>query len=308
MKMKYNKMALRLIIGFVALLPAAGCAAGGPLGDERKWVPGMGDVPDRIGHAPGPADENRTFPNLWSHDDVPAKIGLTEPTGKWFFLNGEGKLGYGLTGGVRRPESEWKVTLFGHEEGGVPVNRDVRVRLVARSPDLAEKAVVSEEIVRVDAVTGEKQIASGRIPEGDNALYSLSAEILDAKGRAEDARVSLIYAPAPEINASLSTDRGVYGTSDRTAQLVLKNDGPTVLMLGLAYTVEKLVDDRWRVVPLDLAFPEIALYLMPGESHRQPFDLSGLTEGRYRIIKTVLAEGFEDLSAVLAAEFRVEHR
>jgi len=305
--MRFGRIIQVAAIGLIAALVMAGCATGSALGDERSWAQGMGDdVSHRVGNAERPAGEIRVMPDLRMDDGLPSKIGLSEPTGTWFFADGGGRLGYGLTGGVRQPGSEWAVTLFAHDEGGVPVHRDVRIRLTQRSPELEELSLLSEMIVRVETVAGEVQIAAGAIPDEVNALYALSAEVLDAEGRAEDTRASLIYVPAPEINASLATDRDVYGAADREGRLVLANDGPTVLVLGLAYTIEKRVGDEWRVVPLDLAFAEIALYLMPGETHEQTFDLSALPEDRYRIVKQVWAEGFEDLSATLAAEFRVE--
>jgi hypothetical protein len=301
------------ICALAALLVLSGCASGA-YGNERGWSRGMGDLPSQIGSAgqageegglPG-VGENAPFPNLWMNDRLPAETGFAAPTGKWFFENGQGRLGYGITGGVQRPGNELAVTLFGHGDGGVAMDRDVRIRLIARTRDLAEKSVMLDEIVHVGTVSGELRIYEGTVPEGDNALYTFSAEVLDERGNVEDARVTLIYVPEPAINASLATERPRYGKDDRLVRFTLANAGPTVLMLGAEFTVEKRVDDEWRVVPLDLAFPEIALYLLPGEADDRSFDASRLGPGTYRIIKAIRADGFDGLTAVLAAEFVLE--
>lgn len=306
--MMKGKSTMRLmVLGLAAVLLASGCAggAGGVHGAKRGWSPGMGALPNQIGSLPDSDDGNAGSPPVLFVDDLPARTGFADPTGKWFFKSGKGKLGYGLTGGVQRPGNELSVQLFGHAEGGVQVDRDVRIRLIARTPDLAEKAVVLDETVHVGTVTGKQRIYGGVIPKEENALYTLSAEVLDADGRVEDTRVSLIYVPKAEIGAALSTDRPVYGVSEKEGRLLLKNAGPTVLVLGAGYLIEKRVGDEWHVVPLTVAVPDIALHLPPGETHEEPFDLSRLKEGRYRIIKEIMAEGFDDLNAVLAAEFEV---
>lgn len=297
------------IFSLVALMMLSGCAAGA-YGDERGWSRGMGILPSQIGSADPsgdvgdpPDDGHAPFPNLWMNDRLPAQTGFAEPTGKWFFENGQGRFGYGLTGGVQRPGNELAVTLFGHGESGAAMERDVRIRLIARTRDLAEKSVMLDEIVRVGTVSGELRIYEGTVPEGNNAFYTLSAEVLDERGNVEDTRVSLIYVPEAVINASLATERPRYDKGDRIVRFTLANAGPTVLMLGTEFTVEKRVDDEWRVVPLDLAFPSIALYLLPGEADERSFDASGLGPGSYRIIKSIRADGFDDLTAVLAAEF-----
>lgn len=292
-------VALCLLVVFVA----AGCGKG-PYGDERSWPPGMGALPDRVGDAEMPGDEAVSFPSLWPNDQqLPAKLGYAMPTGTWF--NGGANLGYGLTSGVQRPEHAFTVTLFGHGEDGVAVDRDVRIRLIARSPDLAAEQTLVEEIVHVGTVTGEQLLFSGTLPDDENALYSLGAEVLAGDGSVEDTLVALIYVPEAKLNVSLATDRDRYGAKDGEAKLVLSNAGPTVLMLGMGYTIEKEVEGQWRTVPLEAAFPGMALYLLPGQTHEETFDPSALDEGSYRIIKEVRADGFSDLSAVLAAPFQV---
>lgn len=301
-----SRMLLLLFSFFVITATFAGCAQGfGGKIDESRWEPGLGDLPNRIGQGTELAESPVGFPSLWDHDALPRKTGFSEPTGKWFFNNGAGRLGYGLTGGVRQPGDSFAVTLFGHDEGGVQVDRDMRIRLISRTMDLAEQSVILDETVRVGTVTGEQEIYSGLVPANENALYTLSAEFLDGEGVPEDTRVALIYVPRPEIRASVRTDKSVYGKNGTEGTLIVANDGPTVLVMGKDYSIEKKVDDSWRKVPLDLAFPGIALYLLPGQTNEDLFRPSTLDEGTYRIIKHVWADGIEELNAVMAAEFEV---
>lgn len=291
-----------LVVGFIVAMLMAGCGQG-PYGIERKWSLGMGDVPNRIGTEQPQRDGH--FPSLWQLDDLPDKAGLAKPTGTWFFDNGAGRLGYGLTTGVKPAGDELAVTLFAHEEGGVQMDRLIRIRLISRTPDLAMQEEIFREEIRVGTVQGEKRIYTGSLPGAQNRLYTFSAEVLDEAGRVEDARNTLIYVPAPELNVTLQTDQTRYGKGDRDGKWVLANEGPTVLLLGKDYRIEKRVEDAWRIVPIEVAVPDIALYLLPGQSHEESFDVSRLDAGHYRVVKTFRADGFPELTGVLAAEFEV---
>lgn len=291
-----------LVFVLLASLIVPGCTKG-PYGDERKWSPGPGALPDRIGTAQ--PQQDRDFPSLWQQDALPDKAGLAKSTGMWFFDNGVGRLGYGLTTGVKGAGDELAVTLFAHEEGGVQMDRLVRIRLIARTMDLAVQEEILQEEVQVGTVHGEQRIYTGVLPDEENVLYSFSAEVLDEAGRVEDARNTLIYVPKPELNVVLKTSQSRYVTGEGEGKLVLVNEGPTVLLMGTDYRIEKKLGDSWRIVPLDMAFADIALYLLPGQSHEDTFDLSHLDAGTYRVIKSFFADGFPDLSGTLAAEFEL---
>jgi len=137
-----------------------------------------------------------------------------------------------------------------------------------------------------------------------NAVYALGAAILDERGTPEDTRASLILVPEPEINASVRLDRTVYADADDKAVLTLTNAGPTVLVFGTDYRIEKKVDKEWRVVPLDLMFDSTGLKLRPGGQHELHVDIGRLGPGEYRVVKAIWAEGL-DLTAELAAEFAI---
>lgn len=294
-----------LAIGMIAGCGAgAGGEAGGP-GGERTWAAGSGDIPASIGGSPdnamsasADAAGNFAAPEWWT------RAGYGLPTGKWFLHDGAGHLGYGLTDGTRRPGDAFTVELFAHE-ADFRLDRDVRIRLTELTDDLEPGEVVLDTTVRVGPVGSHEVVFTGTLPDKLNAAYVLGAEIIGDDGGTEDARAAHIRVPAAEINASVRLDRTVYGAGDDAAVLTVTNDGPTVLVFGVDYRIEKKTDGEWRIVPLDLAFIDIALMLHPGEQHELKVDLGALGPGEYRAVKPLWAEGL-DLTAELAAEFTIE--
>lgn len=300
----------RSAVLLLALGLLAGCGAGagtnganGP-GDERLWAQGGGELPDSVGSQASvmSAPAGRT-PNILS-DEWWSRAGFGQPTGKWFLRDGAGHLGYGLTYGTKRPGDEISVTLIAHE-ADFRLDRDIRIRLTELTDDLEPAGVILDETVPVGPVSALEVVFTGTLPDRENVLYALGAEVVGIDGAVEDTLVSLIRVPAPEINASLRLDRTVYGDGDDTAILTLANAGPTVLAFGVDYRIEKKVDGEWRVVPLELEFISIGIMLQPGHHYELKVDLRELGPGEYRVVKPMWAEGL-DLSAELAAEFTVE--
>lgn len=88
----------------------------------------------------------------------------------------------------------------------------------------------------------------------------------------------------------------------------IQNTGDTSITFGVGYTLEKFQHGSWYEYPFkpDVAFILIALILRPGETHKGSVSVDllkyPLTEGRYRVVKKVSADG---QSRVLAAEFTV---
>lgn len=300
-----------LMIVAVLFLIAAGCGQGTDIPgspdweNERDWKEGQGELSDKIGDEPDRAvTDEPVQPAHNNSEDVWEQSEYAAPTGKWFFHEGEGLLGYGLTSGTQKAGAEFIVALIAHKENGEPMAHDVRIQLTERD-GYEKKEQILEEIVHVETVRGDERIYSGFLPERENVSYMLSAEILNEEGEVEDTRVSTIYVPAQEINATLSMDQDVYTPADSEAILILENDGPTILFFGTYYTIEKKVNGTWRVVPLEKAFDDIGLFLPIGEKYEQKIDINKLKEGEYRVIKEIGAEGL-DLTAVLATEFTIE--
>ncbi|MDQ0253454.1 hypothetical protein J2S74_000826 [Evansella vedderi] len=228
------------------------------------------------------------------------------PTGKWFLHDGSGHFGYGLTSGTMKPGGDLFVSLYAQGSKEVTMERDIRIQLTELEEDWStEKDVILEELVHVERVAGEETVYSGTLPKKENALYLLSVEILDEAGEVEDTRVTLIYVPIPEINASLSTDQEVYERGTAQLTLTLENHGPTNLFFGVYYSIEKKVGGTWRVVPMDIAFVDIGITLAVGDEYEETIDIRELTEGEYRVIKDIQTDGL-DLRETLAAAFTIE--
>jgi len=292
----------RLAAPLLALALLAGCGAGERDG-ELSTAQGNGE-PSENTSVSASVMSAPVHPGDMLSDEWRTGAGYGEPTGRWFLHNGGGYLGYGLTGGTKRPGDEFSVSLFAHE-ADFRLDRDIRIRLTELTEDLEPAGVVVDETVHVGPVGSHEIVYTGALPDRENVLYALGAEIVGPDGAVEDTLADLIRVPAPEINASAQLDRSVYGDSDGTAVLTLANDGPTVLVFGVDYRIEKKADGEWRAVPLDLAFIDIAHMLWPGESHELRIDLRELGPGEYRVVKPLWAEGL-DLTAELTAEFTIE--
>jgi len=289
------------VLWILLIVLTAGCGAGGPDADRSQGSgePSISvDIPAGVMSAPANPSADAAA------EDWRVNLGYGKPTGRWFLLDGSGHLGYGLTGGTKRPGDEFSVSLFAHE-ADFRLDRDIRIRLTELTDEWEPAGVVVDETVRVGPVGSHEIVYAGKLPDRENVQYALGAEIIGPDGAVEDVLAELIRVPAAVINASAALDRTVYGESDESAVLTVANNGPTVLVFGVDYRIERKADGEWRDVPLDLAFIDIALMLWPGESHDLQVDLRGLAPGAYRVVKPVWAEGL-DLTAELTAEFAVE--
>jgi hypothetical protein len=301
----WNKL-LRPAAMLLAIGMIAGCGGGtgggfGSSGDERTWAAGSGELSSQIGSPDNAVSSPVVASGRFAADEWWTRAGYGQPTGKWFLRDGSGHLGYGLTAGTHRPGDEFSVKLFAHD-ANFRLDRDIRIRLTELTDDLEPGEIILDETVQVGPVSALETVFTGTLPDRENVLYALGAEIMGADGLAEDTQAALIRVPTPEINASMRLDRAEYGSGDETAVLTMANAGPTVLTFGVDYQIEKKIDDTWRIVPLDLAFDSIGLMLAPGEKYELKVSLGKLGPGEYRVVKSVWAEGL-DLTATLAAEF-----
>lgn len=289
------------------LLTGCGSANNGATGSEANWEEGQGDLPHQIGNKDAMTVElpNPTYLHHFGMDELLEKIEYGPMTGQWFMHNGAGKFGYGLSSGTMKPGDDYKVSLFGHNPDGEPLNRYIRIQLTTRDKNYERSDLIREDIIHVETVKGEQEIFSHQLPEEENVIYLLSVEIISEDDQVEDTMVSSIYVPTPDMNAALTTNQEVYLASDEQAAILLENFGPTFFSLGTYYTIEKKVENNWKVVPLDYAFNDIGLFLPPRDTYEQTMDISSLTPGHYRVIKQFNVDGL-DLSATLAAEFTVE--
>lgn len=274
---------------------------------ESEWKIGRGVLTHKLGIDPGLHDEDFIPVDTYFllSEDIIEKTEHETPTGKWFFHKNRGKFGSGLSTGTKQAGEEYFVSLIGHKKDGEQLNREIQIQLTERDDQLERKDLIEDEIVYVKKITNEEKIYSSKLPDKENVTYLLSVEILDDAGNVEDTIVSIIYVPAQEINAELKMDKNIYKQSEQIATLILENFGPTFLNLGTYYTIEKKVEETWRIVPLDLNFNDIGIMLSPNRQYDQTIEIDQLTSGEYRIVKEFYADGI-DLSATLAVEFIIE--
>lgn len=291
---------LIVMLGLFVAFILAGCSA---FGGEKTWEEGHGELPDQIGNSES-IDEQLFAPDYSDFVDFHNFIQHTEYNGateEWF---GGGKLGYGIAAGTMEAGEQFEIILFGHDPGGVEIERDIRIQLTTINEDYKQTELIMEEVIEIDSVMDREEIFSSFLPEENNVVYLLSVEIIGETKEIEDTLLGIIYVPAPELNAKLSMDKDVY-LNDEEAIMTLANFGPTFLSLGKSYSIEKKVDDMWKVVPLQLEFAEIGIILKPDEVYDQTVDLSELQSGKYRIIKKFSGDGL-GISGVVAAEFSIE--
>lgn len=226
------------------------------------------------------------------------------PTGRWF-LGGGGSIGYSISAGPMKPNSEVGVSFMAHPIDKVTLNRDVRFQLTTRDENKRLIEVVEEEIVHINTITSNKSYFSTVLPDKDNIYYMFSTEILGEDGKVEDTLVTTIYVPAQMMNGELNLDKDKYRVSE-TLILTLDNQGPTNLSFGLSYEIEKYEQGKWERVPLNMAFEAIGLGQKPGQTFEQKIPLKQLKEsGLYRVLKDIDAEG-TDLKNTLTVEFEVK--
>lgn len=299
---------IKLLFVTLFFLIVTGCTSNkDTFDDETNWENGQGDLPNEIGNhtTKKEAPINTSYADLFLNEQTVEKTEYQPPMGKWFLHNGSGVFGYELPSGTKKAGEKFTIQLFSHHKESTKVNKDIRIQLTERDNNLQKKALITEETMHLDAVKKEAKLLDVQLPHKENVVYILSLEFLDKNGYVEDTMISTIYVPTPEVNAKLSMDKDVYTSSDEIATILLKNSGPTFLKLGKHYSIEKKVNDKWKVVPLETSFEEIGILLNPSDGYEQKIQLDSLAAGKYRIIKTFGADGLDN-SFTLADVFTVE--
>ncbi|MFS0864855.1 immunoglobulin-like domain-containing protein [Fredinandcohnia sp. 179-A 10B2 NHS] len=226
------------------------------------------------------------------------------PTGKWF-IEGGGSIGFGVSAGTMKPNSEVSVSLLAHPVAEVGLDKEVRFQLTKRDKDNNLIEVVKEKIIHIKTITSEREYFSTNLPNIGNVHYILSTEILGEDGQVEDTLISSIYVPDQLIYGKLYLEKDSYSSSE-TLKLKLDNKGPTNLSFGLPYKIEIYKQDKWEQISIDVAFEMIGLDLKPGQTFEQNISLNQLKEeGRYRILKDISADG-TDFVTTLKVVFSIE--
>ncbi|HET7577647.1 MAG TPA: immunoglobulin-like domain-containing protein [Bacillales bacterium] len=110
------------------------------------------------------------------------------------------------------------------------------------------------------------------------------------------------------IGVKLHLKQTTFAPSAESIPFEIQNSGETSITFGVGYTIEKFQHGTWYEYPFkpDVAFILMALILRPGETHKGSVSVDLLkyllTDGRYRVVKKISADG---QSRVLAAKFTV---
>src|SRR5690625_608611 len=136
---------------------------------QQEWEEGHGILSNHVGNPTTSYEPIELPTDMISHtNNIEQHTDYAVPSGKWFLNNGQGKFGYGITGGTREAGTEYTLSLFDHSEYGESFHRDIRIQLSERDNDLNKKELVSEEVVHIDTVQGEQEVYSGHLPDKEN--------------------------------------------------------------------------------------------------------------------------------------------
>src|SRR5690606_2947349 len=137
------------------------------------WEKGQGELTEQVGD-PDDVNEELFVPTYSYFVDSKNFIKQTEydtPTGQWFMNSEEGKLGYGLSSGTMEVGEDYVVKLFGHDQDGVQMDRDVRIQLTKRDQKFEQSELIMEDIIHVDTIANEEEIYSNQLPDKENVVY-----------------------------------------------------------------------------------------------------------------------------------------
>ncbi|WP_409343517.1 immunoglobulin-like domain-containing protein [Paenibacillus sp. MBLB4367] len=248
-----------------------------------------------------------------------------EPTGKWFRKSsgnedpfshlpqketnetaGEGSIRFTVLP-VHHPGTELQVRV----DQAPPAHLKMRLQLTKRGTDFQRTALLKERTLTKNALW-KLNLFPERLPDEDDSIYVVSAELLGEDGTVEDTATRTIVVPkdpkqsSPELtlNAGLFIGSSEYKPGDELIMTV-KNAGSTTLVTGKYYQIEKLDTGKWRKITFDALFDAIAIYVKPGTLYVHSVHLPDLEEGRYRIVKTIQVKD-TSMNVALAGVYRSE--
>jgi hypothetical protein len=232
------------------------------------------------------------------NENLDKKTGYGSKTGRWFLSNKGGHVGFSISAGYQKNGS----TVNAELNEGLP-NKDVRFRLTKLDKSFRPILVLDEKILSSKKNT-DKISYSKQLLQNQDVLYLLSVEVLGENKEVEDTLLSVVCVPIQELNSSMVLDKQKY-TDEETMELNIKNDGPTEIMTGLPYQIQKLNMNKWEVVHNKMAFTLQGIRVQPGEVYEQKISLKDLSEGNYRILKEVEVLQIKEPKMTLSAEFEV---
>lgn len=248
----------------------------------------LGELPSKIGNL----SEIKPNPYKLLSNRLEEEREDHPPTNKWF---SPGPIHFGISSGLHLPHDLVEIHLE-----NVPLNKPIRIKFTQRNQDLQILQTFEDKVVKSSTT---KVDFTYSLLETENSFYILSAEVLSDGHEVEDALMTGIYVPHQEMNARIAVEQ----QKKDIMEMVLENAGPTTLFLGRFYSVERLRDNTWYVVPFNgsLAFTADGITVEPGDRFKQEIPLAGLEPGTYRVIKEVQAEGTK-IKRNLASVFKIE--
>lgn len=229
------------------------------------------------------------------------------PTGEWFCCEGgkQGKFSLESSVGTKIPGSEVIVRLKPNGEE-VTVKRNIRFRLTERNKDRTYARTVDEITLYYESTNSYPTGYTTKLPGKEGAFYFLTVEALDGK-EVEDTILTSIEVPIQQVVASMSTKEQNYKGNERV-KLVVKNEGPTNLLFGTSYSLQKMEDGKWIPIQPErsVRFKSIGIIVKPEGTWEQEAQLESLALGHYRFIKEVEGEG-TNIKLQIYAEFDVKN-
>jgi hypothetical protein len=170
----------------------------------------------------------------------------------------------------------------------VEVHSDVVLRITHVTAAGEPIRVVRERHVRAEAIQEiHRPLFTTRLPDTAPALYAFELVLQPSRGPHER-YVDYAYVPPQRAAVGLTLDRTTAQPGE-TLQLTVENRGPSQLIYGVDYRLERWTGD-WQWLNRDEAFIAIAKGVLPGRRERAEIRLpSGLEPGRYRIVKSFTA-------------------
>jgi Bacterial Ig-like domain len=205
-------------------------------------------------------------------------------------------------GGARAPGTT--LTFAAGLRDGVA---SVRRRYVWTLSDAS--VVVDREQADVGAISSRRPVQLAvRLPDVAPAAHDLTLDIITSTGLRTAVRWP-VTVPEQRVDARLEC-RPSRARRGETLTATIHNDGPTELITGHCYAIDRRESDRWIAVdPFDGeegAWPAVGLIVQPGGTLDQAVHVPRSTEpGVHRIVKHVSAEAAGIQDAAVIATFHV---
>lgn len=214
-----------------------------------------------------------------------------------------GPLGYSIAVGVVRPDEMVGVSFYCVGGRGYALHATVDFKLIRIGDDGELISIVDQKSLELEEIPSYGIAWQVKLPDDAPAKYKFGVVIRDENRDVMGKLISILRVPIQKLNATMTLDKSEY-TREEEHTLMITNYGPTQIVFGEAYKIEKLVNGKWVEVTTNEVWIMVANILSPGDSYRQSVKLTKFQSGDYRISKLVSAEG-TIISEKLTVEFKI---